>query len=216
MNMKRSRWPVVLALVSVLLVMVVAVGCGDEADAGTTVGSSAPSTEAGATEVSAPSTVDVATGDGHPSADIQAAPLTDEDTEALIYLREEEKLAHDVYTVLYEEWGTKVFDNISRSESRHMASMKTLVDSYGLADPVGANEVGVFSNEELQSLFDTLVAQGRTSETEALKVGVAIENKDIGDLERLIASTTHDDIAQVAQNLLDGSRNHLAAFSRQR
>ncbi|MBN1629615.1 MAG: DUF2202 domain-containing protein, partial [Thermoleophilia bacterium] len=42
------------------------------------------------------------------------------------------------------------------------------------------------------------------------------ETKDIADLEALIALTTHSDIKEVAQNLLDGSRKHLAAFSRGR
>ena len=155
-------------------------------------------------------------GAGHPVADVEAGPLSQEEQEALLFLREEEKLAHDVYVTLYEKWGTRVFDNISRSELRHMDSMKSLLDNYGLADPIGSNEVGVFTDPELQTLFDALVAQGSASEAEALKAGVAVETKDIADLEALIALTTHSDIKEVAQNLLDGSRKHLAAFSRGR
>jgi len=155
-------------------------------------------------------------GAGHPVADVEAGPLSQEEQEALLFLREEEKLAHDVYVTLYEKWGTRVFDNISRSELRHMDSMKSLLDNYGLADPIGSNEVGVFTDPALQTLFDTLVAQGSASEAEALKAGVAVETKDIADLEALIALTTHSDIKEVAQNLLDGSRKHLAAFSRGR
>ena len=143
---------------------------------------------------------------GRSAAAIAAEPLSPEEQEALIYLREEEKLAHDMYVVLYEKWGTRVFKNISASEARHTASVKSLLDTYGLTDPVGSNAIGVFDNEELQELFDTLVSQGSVSKAAALQVGVAIETKDIEDLERLIALTTHSDIEQVAQNLLDGSQ----------
>lgn len=158
----------------------------------------------------------VTAGTAPAATDTPGPALSSEEREALLYLREEEKLAHDVYAVLYEKWGTKVFANIQASESRHMASVKTLLDRYGLEDPVQTEEIGVFANEELKQLFDSLVAQGSASEAESLKVGIAIENKDIEDLQRLIASTTHSDIAEVAQNLLEGSRNHLEAFSRDR
>lgn len=158
----------------------------------------------------------VTAGAAAAATDTPGPTLSNEEREALLYLREEEKLAHDVYAVLYEKWETKVFANIQASESRHMARVKTLLERYGLEDPVQTEEIGVFANEELKQLFDSLVAQGSASEAESLKVGIAIENKDIEDLERLIASTTHSDIAGLAQNLLEGSRNHLEAFSRDR
>lgn len=37
----------------------------------------------------------------------------------LLYMREEEKLARDVYITLYEKWGIPVFNNISNRESDH-------------------------------------------------------------------------------------------------
>ena len=69
---------------------------------------------------------------------------------------------------------------------------------------------GVFSNPELQALFDKLVAQGKTSEVEALKVGAFIEELDIADLQA--RKTTKADINLVYQNLERGSRNHLRSF----
>jgi hypothetical protein len=197
-----------LAVALILILGLVGVtGCGGELGAPTTTTQAAAGTASMAVA-----------GDktGHPGADAAAGPLSDEERTALLYLREEEKLAHDVYVTLVEKWGTRVFNNISISETRHTASMKTLLASYGVADPVGANPVGVFSDKELQQLFDSLVSRGGVSAAEALKVGIAIETKDIGDLERLVALTTHSDVRVVAQNLLNGSRNHLAAFSRGR
>lgn len=132
----------------------------------------------------------------------------------LVFLREEEKLARDVYTALYAEWKISAFCNIAISESRHMASVKTLLDRYELMDPSAVDEPGVFANTELQTLYDQLVTQGSQSLQEALKVGVSIETLDIGDLEELISVSTRADVKNVAQNLLRGSQNHLAAFSR--
>ena len=153
-----------------------------------------------------------------PAAHTALAPadgeLTQEEAEALVFLREEEKLARDVYTALYDMWGKNAFDNIAASEAKHMASVKTLLDSYGLADPVATDTPGVFVNAELQQAYNDLVAQGSQSLEEALKVGVTIEELDIADLQELLAMQPSADIAEVAQNLLKASQNHLAAFTR--
>jgi hypothetical protein len=137
--------------------------------------------------------------------------LSAEEIEALLYMREEEKLAHDVYVALYERWGLPIFQNISQSEQSHTDSIKTLLDRYGLADPASA-EMGVFTNPELQALYNDLVAGGEGSLAEALKTGAAIEEIDILDLEKDLAIVTHTDIQQVFQNLLRGSESHLRAF----
>jgi hypothetical protein len=131
----------------------------------------------------------------------------------LIFLREEEKLARDVYLALYDKWGAVEFRNIGNSESRHMESVKNLLDRYGLDDPVAGDDAGVFANHELQAAYDSLVAQGSESLEAAYQVGVTIERLDIEDLQTPLVSTTQADIVRVAQNLLNGSQNHLAEFS---
>jgi hypothetical protein len=141
-------------------------------------------------------------------------PLSDAEKAALLFMREEEKLARDVYAALYARWSVPAFSNIATSESRHMASVKTLLDRYGLTDPVSVDTPGVFVDPELQAAYTQLVALGSQSLTEALKVGVTIETLDIEDLEALLGISTHADITQVAKNLLRGSQSHLAAFSR--
>jgi|JFJP01.1.fsa_nt_gi Uncharacterized protein conserved in archaea len=135
------------------------------------------------------------------------------ETAGLIYMREEEKLAHDVYVTLYQQWGLSTFNNIANSEDRHENKIETLLNSYQIADSVGDNPVGVFVNPDLQQLYNDLVAQGSQSLTEALKVGVLIEETDIADLQTRIAQTDNADIQQVYQQLLSGSNNHLSAFT---
>jgi hypothetical protein len=142
---------------------------------------------------------------------VQAATLTNAEKYWLTYMREEEKLARDVYLVLYDKWRLAIFSNISQSEQTHMDAIKTLLDRYGLPDPATA-EVGVFTDHALQKLYDDLIAQGSISEVEALKLGVIIEETDIDDLNAAIATTTRKDIKTVYNNLLQGSLNHLKAF----
>lgn len=142
-----------------------------------------------------------------------ATALTQEEKEWLLYMREEEKVARDGYKELYKAWGLKIFSNIASSEQKHMDAIKTLLDRYGLEDP--AKDPGVFSNPDLQALYDALIIQGNSSAIEALNEGVIIEETDIEDLEKALDLTDHRDIKRVYTNLMAGSYNHLAAFESQ-
>jgi hypothetical protein len=138
--------------------------------------------------------------------------LSDAEAQGILYMREEEKVARDVYNTLYEAWGLTVFQNIARSEQAHMDAMKTLIDRHGLVDPAAGAGVGEFANADLQDLYDELVARGSASVTEAPVVGALIEELDITDLQQRIPDVAHEDVAWVYENLLNGSENHLRAF----
>jgi hypothetical protein len=131
----------------------------------------------------------------------------------LLYLIEEEKLAHDVYTVLGQTWGGNTFSNILASESTHQDQVLSLLNTYGLTDP-RSSEIGIFVNPDLQALYDQLIAQGMTSQTEAYKVGVLIEETDITDLTTAINSTSDANIVVTLEKLRSASESHLAAFSK--
>ncbi len=138
--------------------------------------------------------------------------LSDAEAQCILYMREEEKAARDVYNTLYEAWGLRVFQNIARSEQAHVDAIKTLIDRYGLVDPAAGAGVGEYPNTELQDLYNELVASGSVSLTEALAVGALIEELDITDLQQRISDVTHEDVAWVYENLLNGSKNDLRAF----
>lgn len=140
------------------------------------------------------------------------AALSEADADGILYMREEEKLARDVYLTLYDTWGVAVFQNIARSEQTHMDAVSTLIDRYGLIDPA-SSEIGVFTNPDLQALYDQLVAQGSQSLADALRVGAAIEEIDILDLQTHLTETDQADIQIVYNSLMKGSRNHLRAFT---
>ncbi len=143
----------------------------------------------------------------------QTAALTSAEKGWLTYIREEEKVARDVYVFLYDVWGSAIFNNISSSEQTHMDAIKNLLDKYGVTDPAAGKGFGEFTNPELQALYDALVAQGSLSLVDALNVGVLIEETDIADINAALALTAKRDIKTVYSNLLRGSNNHLTAFN---
>lgn len=145
-------------------------------------------------------------------ADIEATALSDAERASLLFMREEEKLAHDVYMALYAQWGLAIFQNIANSELAHMESVRTLLVRYDLDDPAAGKPDGLFVNEDLQLLYDQLVADGGVSLESALRVGALIEEVDIIDLETGIAQSDNEDIKLVYGQLLAGSYNHLRAF----
>lgn len=141
-----------------------------------------------------------------------AGDLSAEEAAALAYMREEEKLAYDVYTALFNQWGLPSFQNIANSELTHTAAVKTLLDRYGVQDPA-STQAGAFTNPALQALYNKLIAQGSQSLAEALKVGALVEETDIADLQARLAKTDNADIQQVFNSLMNGSYNHLRAFT---
>jgi hypothetical protein len=211
------------------LTLVVLVSCSPPPSAAPTTASVTAAVPATYTDTAVPPTpstvvTDVTDVDGEGNTDIDLSTLGETlnsistgtlsgaEVEGLLYMREEEKLARDVYLVLYEKWGMSVFQNIANSEQTHTDAIKTLLDRYGLGDPAAGQDVGIFTNPGLQELYDLLVDTGNRSLVDALRVGAAIEEIDILDLEEWIAQTSQADIVLVYENLMKGSRNHLRSF----
>lgn len=137
--------------------------------------------------------------------------LTTEEATGVLYLKQEEKVARDLYQALGARWDQATFRNIALAEQRHMDAVDGLIVRYGLSDTTPA-AAGKFTIPELQKLYDELLAQGQSSLTEALRVGVAVEQADIDDLKAAIAVTSEASILRVFGNLLRGSTQHLSAF----
>ena len=109
--------------------------------------------------------------------------LTSTEAAGLQYMVEEEKLAHDVYTVLADRYPDAPFAVIAQSEQRHQAAVQRQITRAGLTDPTSNRAAGVFDNPNLQRLYNTLVKRGTTSPAAALQVGALIERTDIADLQ---------------------------------
>jgi hypothetical protein len=140
-------------------------------------------------------------------------PLSDEEEADLLFMREEEKLARDVYLTFYDEFGLATFSNIASSEQMHMNALLKLLKKYGLPDPAAGNDIGEFTDPDLQTLYATLIGAGMAGPQQALMVGGTIEEKDMVDIQDAIERSDHADIDLVYESLLCGSRNHLRAFA---
>ena len=145
---------------------------------------------------------------------LSGSDLSPAEVEGTLFMREEEKMARDVYLTLGEIWGMNIFDNIAQSEQMHMDSMLTLIEDFNLEDPVNDNQVGEFTHPDLQTLYGELIQQGSASLEDALMVGGAIEEIDILDLQENLEATSNRAVVEVYENLLSASINHLKSFAR--
>jgi hypothetical protein len=151
-------------------------------------------------------------GPGYGTGAIILTPVTTAEADALKLMREEEKLARDVYNQLYQKWNLITFQNIAASEQAHFDAIGNLLTRYGVADPSQGLAAGVYTNPKLSALFNELMAKGTKSAQDALEVGVLIEKTDIADLENSLKGTFKVDVKRVYTNLMNASYNHLEAF----
>jgi hypothetical protein len=147
------------------------------------------------------------------SAMVETPALSSDEEKGLLQMKNDEKLARDVYTLFGETQSLQIFKRIVGSETRHLEAVITLMSAYNIADTL-VGDYGVFTDADVQQLYSTLTAQGSTTEG-ALKSGTTIEEMDIRDLSVLIGQTTNANLITVYENLQKGSRNHLRAFNRQ-
>lgn len=143
-------------------------------------------------------------------ADIPVNVLITE-AEGLRFMREEEKMARDVYLQFFRDYGVRVFKNIASSEQTHMDSILKMMNLYNIPDSSTGVE-GTFNNPDLQMLHDILVKMGSQGLVDAYLVGALIEETDIKDIVEIMEDVTSQNILRVYENLLCGSRNHMRAF----
>lgn len=155
----------------------------------------------------------------------------------LTFMREEEKLARDVYLTFAEMYpNQKVFSNIAtKSEQTHTDTMRDKLEQFGLQDPNPTtndlpSSIGLFSGDEwgwyFMQKFAELTAKGSNSELDALYVGALIEEldmHDIADCPTVMVDAgypdpcglhyTDENVLQTSySSLIDGSENHLRAY----
>ena len=156
----------------------------------------------------------------------------------LVFMREEEKLARDVYMTLSTLWpDARVLVNIGEgSEQTHTDVMRDKLADYGVDDPNPEtndlpSSIGYYTGEDYGVYFtekyQLLVNSGSQSELDAMYVGAFIEELDMHDIVECptVIVETDNGITDCGMNytdeqplinayasLLDGSKNHLRAF----
>ena len=84
-----------------------------------------------------------------------ADEITTAEVDMIKYMREEEKLARDVYTTFSAQYTLPVFKNIPQSEQRHMDFILCLLNQYNITDPA-SDEIGVFNNSNCRNFIIAL------------------------------------------------------------
>ncbi len=144
---------------------------------------------------------------------LEGSLLTAEEIISIKHMREEELLAHDVYTLLSGWYDLPVFRNIANSELVHTSHVKGLIEEFGLEDPAADHKPGIFTDASIQDLYNELTDMGKKSLEDAIIVGLTIEDLDIADIEDALGSeVNNEDVVRVYNALLMGSKNHLKAF----
>lgn len=144
---------------------------------------------------------------------VAGAAVSADEVADLVFMREEEKLARDLYLSFEEAWGETTFAQIASSEQRHMDTILRKLVKYQLPDPAAGNAIGEFTDDTIQTLYDQLLADGLANALAALKVGGFVEELDILDNMEAAAAATQADLVRVYEALTCGSRNHLRAFA---
>ena len=155
----------------------------------------------------------------------------------LEFMREEEKLARDVYMKLSAMYPKhRIFGKIDDSEQKHTDAVRAMINKYGLDDPNTNDNVGVFTGEDygwyFTEKFNLLVERASLSELDALYVGAFIEELDMMDINQcpqVIVETDNgindvsecgkvytdnSDVNNLYASLLDGSDSHLEGYVR--
>lgn len=148
----------------------------------------------------------------HLTATAPAGALTPSQASELQEMAEEEKLALDLYTAFAKQYNSRVFSNIAASEANHLASVRSLLKLYGLTDPTAGDAAGVFDSTRVQSLYTTLLAQGKASLAAAYDVGEAVEIDDLARLAEAKTGVSATDVLQVYASLTTASERHLSIF----
>jgi hypothetical protein len=123
----------------------------------------------------------------------------------LCTLREEEKLARDVYTALFTATSINVFENIARSEQTHTDAVAAQLATRGIPDPVIDDTPGVFQAPAFQALYASLTLEGRMGDVAALRVGATIEDLDLRDIQEMRARTSDAAALALYDNLACGA-----------
>ncbi len=137
--------------------------------------------------------------------------LSKAERDILLFMVEEEKMAHDLYAAFYQKWSVPVFDRIRQSEQKHIESVSYLLDKYDVDH--ATLEPGKFSMEALQILYNTLLERGMLSVTAAYTAAALVEETDLNDLQKAIKDQVDNkDITLVFTHLSEASGRHLKNF----
>ncbi len=171
---------------------------------------------------------------------VSAATLDHAEETHLVFMREEEKLARDVYLTFAQMYPNQpVFQTIATSsEQTHTDTMRDKLAQYNIADPNPDTNnlpasIGIYTGAVygpyFTEKFSTLTSLGMQSELHSLYVGALIEELDMHDIVECPKAIVETDPAieeggcglnytdekplkNAYSSLIDGSESHLRSY----
>ncbi len=147
----------------------------------------------------------------------QICTLSDKEQIDIIYLLEEEKMAHDLYVSFDEKWDMPFLSGIAYSESQHIAIVESIILNYSVPSPdlLILNKERIIQSNYLQKSMGELLANGSKSPVYALKSAAQMEEMSIIDLGKIIANSSNSELIDTYRLLIQLSGQHLREITDQ-
>ncbi len=132
--------------------------------------------------------------------------ITETEAGDLQLLREEEKLARD----LFRDWSdrSELFGAVAHSKQLHFEIVGALLQRHQVTDRTLGGE-GLYVFPQLQTLHQELLARGGSTELEALAAGAELHERDLVGLEEAAGRSQLEDVRASLAEIQRGARNHL-------
>lgn len=141
-------------------------------------------------------------------------PLTTDEIEFIYAVREDEKLAHNLYIYFVTQYPTaRQLANIGNAEINHITTIERVFTYYEIDFPT-LGQPGVFTDENRQAIYTRLTAQGSTLH-EAYQVMAALEEENIVIYSKVASELTNPNLQLIINNLAQSSENHFKVLVNQ-
>lgn len=138
------------------------------------------------------------------------ASLSADEIEFLFALREDEKMARDLYTVFAAKYSTAPqIDRIAAAENSHIAYVEAVLDYYEISYPA-MTAAGLFEDAKRQAIYNELADKSGTL-LEVYATMAAVEEESVSAYKSVQSEITNENIALVITNMIKASSNHLKA-----
>lgn len=137
--------------------------------------------------------------------------LSADEIEFQFALREDEKMARDLYTVFAAKYSTAPqIDRIAAAENSHIACVEAVLDYYEISYPAMTAAAGLFEDAKRQAIYNELADKSGTL-LEVYATMAAVEEESVSAYKSVQSEITNENIALVITNMIKASSNHLKA-----
>lgn len=134
----------------------------------------------------------------------------------IMYLVEQEKLAHDFYRSLDTMWVTDIFNRVANEEYEHVGKLSAVAAELMISVPNHFNEypMGQFIDNKLRHLYAELMISANFSLEDAYRTSANLEERKMVDLKMALKEPNFELENLTYKALLIGSEDNFKAFIR--